>query len=188
VVDPSGSAYVTGHTGSGDFPTTPGAYDTTLGGPDHDAFLVRLDPPGSVVLYGSYLGGTLSEESAGIDRNGTSVFIAGGTSSLDFPTATEGTETRDPEDGWRALAWLERHGHLDPTLRVEPQSACACGDGRTPGDGGEPELPALFAAYLRYGARVLGPPAIDRAFKTVDFLVLLDVAALSPLVLRRFGA
>jgi putative hemolysin len=36
-------------------------------------------------------------------------------------------------------------------------------------------LPALFETYLRYGAKVCGGPAIDREFKTIDFLVLLDI-------------
>ena len=40
------------------------------------------------------------------------------------------------------------------------------------------ELPQLFRIYLRYGAKVCGPPAIDRFFKTIDYLVVLDTAVL----------
>jgi putative hemolysin len=40
--------------------------------------------------------------------------------------------------------------------------------------------------YRRYGGKVCGPPAIDRRFKTIDFLVLLDVAALSTRARRSF--
>ena len=40
-------------------------------------------------------------------------------------------------------------------------------------------VPPLFRTYLRYGAKVCGPPAIDRDFKTIDYLVALDVDALS---------
>jgi putative hemolysin len=39
-------------------------------------------------------------------------------------------------------------------------------------------IPPLFQSYLALGAKVCGPPAIDRQFKTIDFLVTLDVAAL----------
>ncbi|MEW6744914.1 MAG: SBBP repeat-containing protein [Planctomycetota bacterium] len=42
-VDSSGAALVTGWTSSSDFPTTPGAYDTTFNGGWHDAFVVKLD-------------------------------------------------------------------------------------------------------------------------------------------------
>ena len=38
------------------------------------------------------------------------------------------------------------------------------------------KVPRLFRTYLSYGAKVCGPPAIDRAFKTIDYLVLMDVA------------
>ena len=40
------------------------------------------------------------------------------------------------------------------------------------------DLPKLFSLYLRFGARVCGPPAIDRHFKTIDYLVLLDIERL----------
>lgn len=38
-----------------------------------------------------------------------------------------------------------------------------------------PKLPALFETYLRHGAKVCGGPATDRQFKTIDFLILLDI-------------
>jgi putative hemolysin len=42
-------------------------------------------------------------------------------------------------------------------------------------DAGQPlRLPKLFQAYMTLGARVISPPALDRYFKTIDFLVLLD--------------
>ena len=42
----------------------------------------------------------------------------------------------------------------------------------------EVSIPRLFRTYLRYGAKVCSPPALDRQFKTIDFLVLFDVAEL----------
>ena len=44
----------------------------------------------------------------------------------------------------------------------------------------------LFRAYLDISARVCGPPAIDREFKTIDFLTLVDLQALPDRVRRRF--
>jgi putative hemolysin len=47
-------------------------------------------------------------------------------------------------------------------------------------------IPALFQSYLTLGARICGPPAIDRLFKTIDFLVLLDTRELDPAAFRTF--
>lgn len=48
------------------------------------------------------------------------------------------------------------------------------------------EVPRLLRAYLAIGARVCGPPAIDREFRTIDFLTLLDLQTLHPRVAARF--
>lgn len=48
-------------------------------------------------------------------------------------------------------------------------------------------LPPLLAGYLRLGAKVCGPPAHDEMFGTADFLLLLDLAAVNPGHLSRFG-
>jgi putative hemolysin len=39
---------------------------------------------------------------------------------------------------------------------------------------------------MRYGARVCGPPAIDRFFGTIDFLALLDSKSLAPGTFEQF--
>jgi putative hemolysin len=49
-----------------------------------------------------------------------------------------------------------------------------------------PPPPKLLRAYLGLGAKICGPPAIDREFKTIDFLTLMDCHALPPLVDRHF--
>ena len=54
------------------------------------------------------------------------------------------------------------------------------------GPGPDPHIPALFQSYLNLGAKAWGPPAIDRLFKTIDFLVGLDVMKLNPAVVRTF--
>ena len=55
-VDSLNCAYVTGGTQSIDFPTTPGCYDSTLGG-DSDAFVTKLNAGGNTLAYSTYLGG-----------------------------------------------------------------------------------------------------------------------------------
>jgi putative hemolysin len=54
---------------------------------------------------------------------------------------------------------------------------------------GEPtpaQAPKLLRAYLTIGAKICGPPAIDREFRTIDFLTMLDLQTLHPRVAARF--
>ena len=56
-VDSSGNAYVTGATGSSDFPTTAGVLQTTING-FSDAFIGKSNSCGTLLLYSTYLGGS----------------------------------------------------------------------------------------------------------------------------------
>jgi putative hemolysin len=78
-----------------------------------------------------------------------------------------------------ASAWLGAEGHLDPVCRARVRPSMAV-DGRAAARGKAFRPPALFATYLRFGARVCGGPALDREFGTTDFLVLLDTDRLTP--------
>jgi putative hemolysin len=49
-----------------------------------------------------------------------------------------------------------------------------------------PKIPKLLRAYLTIGAKICGSPALDRQFKTIDFLTLLDLWALPLGVRDRF--
>ena len=85
-VDGMGSAYVTGYTRSDDFPTTSGAFDTGFHG-NEDAFVVKLNPAGSALDYGTFLGGANNEKSVGIAVDeANNAYIAGWTESADFPS------------------------------------------------------------------------------------------------------
>lgn len=69
-------------------------------------------------------------------------------------------------------------------LRTVPQPGHTC-EGN--GDGVQAARPPrLFRAYLEISGRICGPPAIDREFKTIDFLTLVDLANLPERVLTRF--
>src|SRR5207247_1687836 len=64
-VDALGNAYVTGLTNSTDFPTTAGAFQTTIGS-TQSAFVTKLNPTGSALVYSTYLGGSGGAEGTGI--------------------------------------------------------------------------------------------------------------------------
>jgi hypothetical protein len=87
-VDAAGNAYVTGVTGSTNFPTTSGAFATQSVGPQ-EAFIAKFGPTGQV-LYSTYLGGGSDFGFAiAVDTTGAA-YVAGQTGSIAFPT-TAGT-------------------------------------------------------------------------------------------------
>ncbi len=91
-------------------------------------------------------------------------------------------------------AWLMVHQRqaLHESVFVRPrfEARALPDDGRMLPDGGmmDGQLSPLFDSYLALGARVCGPPAVDRAFGTTDCLVLLDVHELDTRTFRSFFA
>ncbi|WP_051470102.1 DUF7948 domain-containing protein [Fischerella sp. PCC 9605] len=94
-VDSRGNAYVTGQTGSTDFPTK-NAFDSTYGSGDRFlAFVTKLNPAEegeASLVWSTYLGGSSGEFGSGefgrgvaVDLRGN-VYVTGGTYSSDFPT------------------------------------------------------------------------------------------------------
>ena len=78
-VDSIGNAYITGYTYSSNFPTTGNAYQTVFSG-SLDAFVAKLNSPGSSFVYSTYLGGSGSDRGNGIavDSSGNA-YITGST-------------------------------------------------------------------------------------------------------------
>jgi hypothetical protein len=85
-LDAAGNAYVTGTTQSANFPTTSDAYQNTYGGLI-DAFVTKLNPSGSTLVYSTFLGGSNTDEALGIavDAAGNA-YVAGDTVSANLPT------------------------------------------------------------------------------------------------------
>ncbi|MBF0458213.1 MAG: SBBP repeat-containing protein [Nitrospirae bacterium] len=95
-VDSSGNAYVTGYAVSSDFPTTTGAYQTTLKGASN-VFITKLNSTGTALVYSTLLGGSNSSHGdlgAGIaiDSSGDA-YVTGYTTSSDFPATTGAYQT-----------------------------------------------------------------------------------------------
>ena len=95
-LDAQGNIYVCGLTFSGDFPVTPGAYQTAFKGLETssnyqgaagDAFVAKLTPQGAMV-YATFLGGSFREGAAAIAVDATgAAYITGNTASTDFPAS-----------------------------------------------------------------------------------------------------
>ncbi len=85
-IDPIGNAYVTGYVSSTNFPTAVPFQASNAGG--QDAFVTKLNAAGSALVYSTYLGGSGTELPLALALGlGGNVFIAGQTTSSNFPTA-----------------------------------------------------------------------------------------------------
>lgn len=83
--------------------------------------------------------------------------------------------SQDPAEGARVMAVLHSQRAVHPCYRVRPRPELACHpDGFEAAPNDTTRIPKLFRAYLRFGAKVCGPPAIDREFQTIDYFVLFD--------------
>ena len=96
--------------------------------------------------------------------------------------------SQDPVEGASMYELLRVKHLVRPELRSEPRPAFAlpaiapCAGTQTIAP------PKLLRAYLAIGAKICGPPAIDREFGTIDFLTLLDLHALPSIVRAHFFA
>ena len=98
--DVAGNAYVTGLTGSPDFPVTAGAIQPQLAGMQN-AFVTKLDPVGNIT-FSTYLGGS-GKDSGGavkVDTSGN-IYVAGSSTSLNFPTTPGSVEPNALIPAWR---------------------------------------------------------------------------------------
>ena len=92
-VDGAGAVYVVGYTESGDFPTTPGAFDESHNG-GYDAFVAKLSASGDTLLYSTYLGGAGDDFANGISVADTgAAFVTGKTYSIGFPVTANAFDT-----------------------------------------------------------------------------------------------
>ena len=89
-IDSVENAYVTGYASSPDFPTTTGAYQTSLAtNASYNAFITKLNPAGSALLYSTYLGGDNNDGGYSIATDNIgNAYVTGYASSPDFPTTT----------------------------------------------------------------------------------------------------
>lgn len=83
--------------------------------------------------------------------------------------------SQEPAEGQRLFQQLSELGHLHRSIQVRPKPGFECDVSDSPSWPTEVKIPKLFRTYLGIGAKVCGPPAIDRAFKTIDYFVMFDL-------------
>lgn len=93
--DSTGNIYLTGYTNSTGFSTTLGAYKRTLAAGDSDAFITKLNPAGTSILYSTFLGGSAGDfgRAIAVDSSGAA-YITG--STLGFFPVTSGAFKSTP--------------------------------------------------------------------------------------------
>jgi len=92
--------------------------------------------------------------------------------------------SQDENEGLALYETLREKYLAEPALQTKPKpdhECCLNGSLAA-----VPPPPRLFRAYLEISARLCGPPAIDREFKTIDFLTLLDLYRIPDRVRTRF--
>jgi Beta-propeller repeat len=89
-IDTFGNAYITGTTSSFNFPLV-NALQATHTGSQPDAFIAKVNPSGTSLLYSTYLGGSSVDVATAISVDGSGMtYIAGYTASVDFPSPNFG--------------------------------------------------------------------------------------------------
>ena len=109
-VDGSGNAYVAGYTASSDFPTAGNPPLQSTLSTTEDAFVAKLSADGSTLLYSTYLGGAKGVQAAdaiAIDNNG-GAYVAGYTTSSDFPVTQGAFQTAGPSNSGTIVGFVSK--------------------------------------------------------------------------------
>jgi len=92
--------------------------------------------------------------------------------------------SQDAAEGAAVYATLKTEHLADEPFRTQPLAAYQ--PPASTATAGTPSVPKLLRAYLSLGAKICGPPALDREFKTIDFLTLIDLRSAPDAVRQHF--
>ena len=174
-LDASGDAYIAGGTSSSDFPTTTGAFQTTYGGGNLDAFVFELNSNGTALVYSTYLGGSNDDVAVGIALDSSdNAYIVGSTGSSPFPTlnpiqpnlngASNGFVTKLNFSGSALVYSTYLGGNDDFAAAVALDSS---GNAYVTGSTQNTTFPTTPGAFQTTCGSCGSNPALDNAFVTV---------------------
>jgi hypothetical protein len=180
-VDSAGNAYVTGFTNSSNFPTTAGAFHTTFGG-SFDAFVTKLNPTGSGLVYSTYLGGSGQDIGRAIAVDAArNAYVTGLTNSSNFPTTAGAFQTA--YGGGSQDAFVTKLNRTGSALVYSTYLG-----GSDVDDGFSIFVDAVGNAYLSGGTNSANFPTTPGAFQTTNaggfdaFVTKLNPTGSAPLV------
>ncbi len=87
--------------------------------------------------------------------------------------------SQNPTEGQAYYSLLKEQNFMHKKYLVDVEDQFLCKPSSNAGFDGDLKLPQLFSLYLDIGCKVCSPPALDKQFKTIDFLILLDLETLS---------
>jgi len=89
-LDKNNNCWIVSSTQSSNFPVSPNAFQPTFGGGQQDGVIIKMDNDLSTIIWSSFIGGSGNDAvySMAVDDNDGNVYVAGGTSSTNFPTTT----------------------------------------------------------------------------------------------------
>ncbi|MGA7380572.1 MAG: SBBP repeat-containing protein, partial [Terriglobales bacterium] len=163
-VDSSGNAFVTGSTNSTNFPTTPGAFQTSCAGRGC-AFVAEINLSGSALVYSTYLGGSGYDSSQGIavDSSGNA-FVTGYTFSTDFPVTPGAFQTTCGEGCGASEAFVTALNSSGSALVYS--TYLGAGGGQNGDTGSAIALGVSENAYVTGNTYSQGFPTTPGAFQT----------------------
>jgi len=164
-IDTTGNAYITGNTSSLNFPTTPGALQSTEADAAvyYDVFVSKLSADGTTLLYSTYLGGNQGDDGLGIALDvSNNIYICGQTGSTDFPVTPGAYQTTHvpSTDGFvvklnpsaSGAAQLVYSTYLGGSNNESAEGIAvdAAGVAYVAGDTTSPDFPVLNAFQINY--------------------------------------
>ncbi|MBI4902867.1 MAG: hypothetical protein HY820_04480 [Acidobacteria bacterium] len=179
-VDANGYQYITGYTASGNFPITSTPYKGTLTAGDADAFVVKVNPAGSLIMYSTFVGGTVASgtfssgpypdygRAIAVDAAGAA-YITGSTVGR-FPT-TGGAFSAFPSNSPAIFA-----SKLDPNGGTLVYSTYIDGAGAGQAIAVDSSLQAYIAGYTYSATLTTSNPAVQKNYGggTDGFIVKLN--------------
>jgi len=94
--------------------------------------------------------------------------------------------SQNMDEGIWLMDFLQKNNFIHDTILINPLPDLICSKSTEFSHTGTVEIPRLFKAYLNYGGKVCSHPAIDREFKTIDFLVMVDILSLDEKTIQLF--